>query len=162
VFEGPFGTADYLEPGAEFEWPHAPCRNGGSADLRLYTRATASSAYTAHLMDPARELAHFVAFSPEARLAFGYVWRRADFPWLGIWEENASRAHPPWNGRTLTCGLEFGVSPFPETRRAMVERGRMFGTPAFVWIPAASRVSVEYWCVSRAAEAVPETLEWPA
>ena len=28
--------------------------------------------------------------SPASKLAFGYVWRRADFPWLGIWEENHS------------------------------------------------------------------------
>ena len=71
----------------------------------------------------------FVAFSPDTRLAFGYVWRRADFPWLGIWEENQSRTHAPWNGRAVTRGLEFGVSPMPESRRAMVERGRLFDTP---------------------------------
>ena len=39
-------------------------------------------------MDPGQETAFFVAFSPAARLAFGYVWQRADFPWMGIWEEN--------------------------------------------------------------------------
>jgi hypothetical protein len=162
VFEGAFGTADYLEPGADFDWPHAPRTEGKTADLRVYTAAEVSSAYTAHLMDSAREHAYFMAFAPGARLAFGYVWRRADFPWLGIWEENASRTAPPWNGVTLTRGMEFGVSPFPETRREMIDRGRLFDTPAFRWIPAASRVSVEYWCVSEAAEAVPETLEWPA
>ena len=41
----------------------------------------------------------FLAFSPTARLAFGYTWRRADFPWMGIWEENHSRTAAPWNGR---------------------------------------------------------------
>ena len=54
--------------------------------------APASSAYTAHLMDPAQTHAYFVAHSPRHQLAFGYVWNRRDFPWLGIWEENASRA----------------------------------------------------------------------
>ena len=33
----------------------------------------------------------FAAFAPAARLVFGYVWKRADFPWMGIWEENHSR-----------------------------------------------------------------------
>ena len=103
-----------------------------------------------------------MAFSPSSRLAFGYVWRRADFPWMGIWEENLSRSSAPWNSRTLTRGMEFGVSPFPETRRAMVERGRLFDTPTFRWIPAGSEVSVEYWCVAGDAERIPETLEWPA
>lgn len=162
VFEGEFGTADYLKPGADFDWPHAPRADQGTADLRLFAGAQASSAFTTHLMDPAREHAYFVAFSPASRLAFGYVWRRADFPWLGIWEENRSRTAPPWNGHTITRGMEFGVSPFPESRREMIDRGRLFETPTFRWIPAASRLSVEYWCVSAPADTVPETLDWPA
>jgi hypothetical protein len=161
VFERAFGTADYLEEGAEFTWPKAPRKGGGTVDLRVYTDAAASSAYTAHLMDPRLEHAYFVAFTPEVRLAFGYLWRRADFPWLGIWEENCSRAQPPWNSRTLTRGMEFGVSPFPESRREMIERARLFGTPTFRWVPAASRVSLEYWVLARGAEKIPDTLEWP-
>src|SRR5688572_16719360 len=162
VFESRFGSADYLRPGAEFDWPQAPAADGGRIDLRVFTKAAVSNAYTAHLMDPEHEHAFFAAFSPSAKLVFGYVWRRADFPWLGIWEENLSRSQAPWNSRTITRGMEFGVSPFPESRRAMVERGRMFDTPTFRWIPAGCRLSVEYWCVSTAAEAVPETLKWPA
>ena len=91
VFEGAFGSADYLSAGAEFDWPLAPRADGGVADLRVFTDASASSAYTAHLMDHSARDAFFVAFSPDARLAFGYVWARRDFPWLGIWEENRSR-----------------------------------------------------------------------
>lgn len=163
VFPAAFGPADYLVPGAEFDWPSAPrldSHGGGTADLRVFTGAPTSSAYTAHLMREG-EQAFFAAFSPRAGLAFGYVWRRADFPWLGIWEENASRSQPPWNGRTLTRGMEFGVSPFPETRREMIERQRLFGVPTFRWIPAASRVTVEYWIVATAADTAPETLVWP-
>jgi hypothetical protein len=161
VHETTFGAHDYLRPGADFLWPDAPRLDGGTADLQVCTAADASSAYTAHLMDPDRDIAFFSAYSPAAGLAFGYVWRREDFPWLGIWEENASRTAPPWNGRTLTRGMEFGVSPFPETRRQMVERGRLFDTPTFRWIPAASRLSVEYWCICRGASSVPMTLDWP-
>ena len=132
---------------------------GGTADLQRSSAAAASSAYTAHLMDPRRDTAFFVAFSPASRLAFGYVWHRADFPWLGIWEENASRPAAPWNGATLARGMEFGASPFPETRREMIERGRLFDVPTFRWIPAASRVTVNYAIVAQPADAVPETLE---
>jgi hypothetical protein len=161
VFERAFGSADYLEPGAEFEWPDAPDILGGTADLRRSSAAAASSAYTAHLMDPRQDSAFFVAFSPEIRLAFGYLWRRADFPWMGIWEENSSRPQPPWNGVTLTRGMEFGASPFPESRREMIERGRLFDVPTFRWIPAATRIAVEYAVFMRPADTVPETLEWP-
>jgi hypothetical protein len=144
VYANPFGDHDYLKRGAMFDWPNAPLDAGGTSDLQVFTRLPASSAYTAHLMDPAREHAFFVAFSPAHQLAFGYAWRRADFPWMGIWEENLSRKGAPWNGAELTRGMEFGVSPIPETRRQMIERGPLFDTPTFRWIPAKTRVDVEY------------------
>jgi len=159
VFDGRFGPSDYLVAGAEFGWPDAPRASGGVADLRRYTDAPASSAYTAHRMDLRRDEAFFIAFSPTARLAFAYVWRRADFPWLGIWEENLSRTNPPWNGRSLTCGMEFGVSPIPESRRQMIERGRLFDVPTFRWIPARQRVQVEYRAVLRPAGAIPHSID---
>ena len=77
------------------------------------------------------------------------MWKRSDFPWLGIWEENHSRTQSPWNGETLARGMEFGVSPFPETRRAMIDRGKLFGVPCYRWLPAKSTVAVEYSAVCR-------------
>ena len=162
VLETTFGAADYLLAGAEFDWPSAPRADGTLADLRVYNASSKSGAYTAHLMDPHLGDAFFVAFSPGHRLAFGYVWKQVDFPWMGIWEENRSRLHAPWNGRTVTRGMEFGVSPFPESRIQMIERGRLFGVPGYRWIPAKTRVEVEYWIVSRQAERIPERLERPA
>jgi len=161
VFESAFGPADYLTPGAQFQWPLAPRADGGTADLRLYTTADVSSAFTTHLMDPSRTHAFFLAFSRKARLAFGYVWKQSDFPWMGIWEENRSRPQPPWHGRTLTRGMEFGVSPFPESRRRMIDRSRMFDVPTYRWIPAKTRVEVEYRIAVLSATSVPEVLEWP-
>jgi hypothetical protein len=158
VFEGGFGSHDYLAAGAEFDWPFAPRSGGGQADLGLMNGDAPSSAYTAHLMDPAREDAFFLAFAPAAQLMFGYIWKRADFPWMGIWEENHSRVHPPWNGRTLARGMEFGVSPMPETRRQMIERGTLFGAPSYRWLPAKSRIEVEYRAMTARMDTIPETI----
>jgi hypothetical protein len=162
VFETVFGPADYLAPAAEFEWPRAPRADGGTADFRRYTDASSSSAYTAHLMDPSREDAFFVAFTPEFHLAFGYVWKQSAFPWMGIWEENRSRAHAPWNLQAVTRGMEFGVSPFPETRRQMIGRGSLFGVPTYRWIPARGTVSVEYCILAMTAHTIPEQLYFNA
>lgn len=159
VYPGTFGPADYLEPGAEFQWPQAPRKGGGTTDMRVFTDAESSSAYTAHRMNVDRDQAFFVAYSPRARLAFGYAWRRRDFPWLGIWEENHARPNAPWNGEAVTCGMEFGVSPIPESRRDMVERGRLFDTPTFRWIAARSAVEVQYCATLRPAVAIPDILE---
>lgn len=150
VFEGDFaGEFAWQKPGAEFDWPHCPMADGSALDLRVYPAAAKSGGFTAHLMDPARKEAFFLAYSPSLHLLLGYVWRRADFPWLGRWEENHLRTHKPWNGRTMTCGMEFGVSPMPETRRAMIERGGMFGAPGFRWIPAGESVTVRYRAFAR-------------
>lgn len=144
VFEGQFGTADYLRPGAEFDWPMAPKSVQGVADLSIFGNAGRSSAFTAHLMDPSHEDAFFRCTHPGLQLTFGYSWKRADFPWLGIWEENRSREQPPWNNVTVARGMEFGVSPMPETRRRMVERGSLFGVPTYRWLPARGRLDVRY------------------
>ncbi|HEY1304364.1 MAG TPA: hypothetical protein VGF24_12475 [Vicinamibacterales bacterium] len=161
VYGQQFGVADDLVAGAAFQWPMAPRAGGGAADLRRFTSADRSSAYTAHLMDTQREHAFFVAFSPRARLAFGYVWRQRDYPWMGIWQENHSRTQSPWNGEALTCGMEFGVSPFPETRRAMIERARLFDTPTYRWIPARRSLTSEYWVVVDECDRVPQMLVAP-
>jgi hypothetical protein len=161
VFEGAFGTADYLQPGAIFDWPIAPRSNGGVTDLRVFTDSPSSSAYTAHLMDRQQRNAFFVAFKPDERCAFGCVWNPSDFPWLGIWEENRSRTHAPWNGRSLTRGMEFGVSPFPESRRQMVDRNTMFGMPTYRWLPAKGRLTADYWALVQACEVIPESIGRP-
>jgi hypothetical protein len=137
----------FLEKGAtQFRAPVAKSEvlQEGVGDLQLYTDAPVSGGFTTHLMDPSRDTAYFVAWSPRSQVALGYVWRRADFPWLGVWEENYGRMSAPWNGRALTRGMEFGASPMPETRRQMIERGSLFGVPAFRWIPARTRVEVRY------------------
>ena len=127
MFESAFGPADYLSRRPSSTGRTRRGVDGGTADLQLYTNARrVERVHRAPDGSERREWAFFTAFSPDARLALGYVWRRADFPWLGIWEENRSRPQPPWNGSALTRGMEFGVSPFPESRREMIERGRLF------------------------------------
>ena len=143
TFEGQFGNTALLA-GADFCWPFAPTRNQGTIDLRRFTNARKSAGFTTHLMDPARPTAFFAAYNPSLPLLFGCRWKRDDFPWLGIWEENRSRTSAPWNGQTVALGMEFGASPFPETRRQMIERNRLFDTPAYRWLPARSRITVSY------------------
>ena len=52
--------------------------------------------------------------------------------------------------------MEFGVSPFPETRKAMLDRGKLFGVPGHRWIPAGSSVTVEYSAIVQPAGSVDE------
>lgn len=148
------GGKGYMKTGAEFNWPMAPCLDGPEQDMQVFPDRAGSGAFSTHLMDPSDEWAWFSAWHPGFRLAIGYIWRQQDFPWLGIWEENCSRTAPPWNGRTITRGMEFGVSPFPESRRAMITRGKLFGVPAYRWAPARSILTAGYAAVLKPAASI--------
>jgi hypothetical protein len=137
-----------------------PRAGGGAVDMRRFVDLPVSGAFSTHLMDPAREQAYFLAWSPRSKVLVGYVWNRRDFPWLGIWEENRCRTAPPWNGRTITRGMEFGVSPMPETRRAMIERGKLFGESTFRWIPARTKARAVYCAFITTADSIPEQVTW--
>ena len=156
------GSGAYLKGDAEFDWPHAPGKDGGISDLRRMHPVAPASGYTAHLADPMREDAYFVAYSPQYQLAFGCLWKRTDFPWMGIWEENCSRRQAPWNGCCITRGMEFGVSPFPESRCATIDRRRLFDVPTYRWLRAMSRQEVEYWIYCQPSTCVPEAISAPS
>jgi hypothetical protein len=140
--------------GLDFDWPMLPHPDGPREDLQIFTDVESSGRYTTTLMDPHRDQAYFLAWSPTSKVLLGYQWKRSDFPWIGIWEENYSRHNAPWNGATLTRGMEFGASPLPEPRRKMIDRNTLFGTPCYRWIPAREKVTVEYKAFIRMSEAI--------
>ena len=72
----------------------------------------------------------------------------------------ARSALPAVRNRYRRVGLPT-VSPFPETRRQMIDRGPTFGTPGYRWIPARATVEVEYWAMLKTADSIPEQLDWP-
>ncbi len=146
----------HLEPGADFTWPEAPSRDKRVHDLSIFADQDRSSSLTAHRMEGDGSEVGFTAFCPLRNLLFGYNWNSRDFPWLAMWEENKSRCDAPWNRETIACGLEFGVSPFPQSRRQMVERGLLFNTPTFRWLGANAEVSVSYSAFIRSVDQ-PET-----
>jgi hypothetical protein len=154
------GGKGMQQSGAKFNWPFCPMKDGRTTDLRVFTADQVSGGFTAHLMDTGRKQAHFFAWSPVTKVLFGYVWNRADFPWLARWEENHIRTQPPWNGEGLACAMEFGVSPFVESRRQMVDRGSLFGVPGFRWLPARTRAQVNYCAFITTSDSMPESVVW--
>jgi hypothetical protein len=121
-------------------------------NLRAMGRARNSDFY-ANLMDPRREQAWFSAVNPRQGLLVAYVWRRADYPWLGVWEENRARKSSPWNGKSLTRGMEFANTPYPVGLRKAVDLGRFQGQPTFRWLPALGEVVSEYALLAAAVDA---------
>ena len=133
----------FLQPDAEFLWPHAPRKDGGHSDLRT-TPDERFGHYTAQLLDPRLEIAFISACNPRQRLLVIYAFRRADFPWVGNWEERNNRTGVPWKGKTFCRGLEFSTTPFAIPRRDTIDQGPLFGERTYCWLPAKSCAAVRF------------------
>lgn len=162
VFDGPFApnACDRCDPGSEFAWPHGPTRAGDATDMRVMAPDAGTGSFTTHLVNAGEDQAYFTAFHPDLQMVTGYIWRREDFPWIGIWEENRSRHHTPWNGETIARGMEFGTCPFPESRRDAVRRHALFGEPTYRWLPARGTLSARYCLFVAEAEQAWEWVRW--
>jgi hypothetical protein len=139
-----YGAQALLAFGKQFEWPLAPANAGGEADLSRCLIRKGFGVIASLLADPSRDVQYVGALNTRERLLMAYCFRRADYPWITIWEENCSRQAPPWNGRAETRGLEFGSAPLPVTRREAFSRGPLLGTPTFSMAPGQGRVTANY------------------
>ena len=132
-----------LQPDINFEWPMAPAKDGSTRDLRT-TREENCAQYTAQLLDPRVEFGYVAASNPRLRLLIVYLFRRADFPWVGNWEERFSRSEAPWDERTFCRGLEFSTTPFAIPRRETVSHGALFEESTYRWLPAKTTITLRY------------------
>jgi hypothetical protein len=138
-----YSTRPLVKTDAEFTWPIAPAKRGGSLNLRKVPLPKFEH-YTAQLMDPKLKLAFIAACNPRLGLLVAYLFRRADFPWVGNWVERFHQQHAPWSGKTFCRGLEFSSTPFAIPRRETVEQNRMFGETVYRWLPAKSATAIRY------------------
>lgn len=136
--------AALLPDDQEFTWPNAPTLDGGKIDLSRPFLRDGKGFIASLLLDPKREVGFIAALNWQLGLLLGYCFRRADFPWVAIWEENMARQSSPWNGNTRARGLEFGSTPMPVGKEETFARGPLFDTPTFRRIPAKSTLRAPY------------------
>jgi hypothetical protein len=141
---GGYGGKELLASGRTFRWPFAPARSGGSIDLRSPFARQGLGFLVSILLNPRRQLQYVAALNQPLGLLMGYCFRRTDFPWVAIWEENQSRSAAPWQGRCQTRGLEFGSTPSPVTRREAFAVSPMFDAPTFSVVPAKGKTTASY------------------
>jgi Domain of unknown function (DUF4432) len=136
--------ASLVPDNQEFAWPEAPAIGGGTMDLSRPLVRDGKGFVVAVLLDPRRELGFVTALNWRLGILLGYCFRRSDFPWVALWEENLSRTGSPWNGKTRARGLEFSSTPMPLGKEEIFTRGSLFNTPTFRRIPANSELRVPY------------------
>ncbi|MBZ5612864.1 MAG: hypothetical protein LAO23_02560 [Acidobacteriia bacterium] len=128
----------------EFTWPEARAIDGGKVNLARPFARDGKGFVAAVLLDPQRDVGFVAALNWRLGLLLGYCFRRSDFPWVAIWEENMARTDPPWEGKTRARGLEFGSTPMPVGKEETFARGPLFDTPTFRRIPAKGELRAPY------------------
>ncbi|MGH9722928.1 MAG: hypothetical protein ACRD8O_22180 [Bryobacteraceae bacterium] len=122
------------ESGKEFVWPAGAAET--AIDLRKVRDIERSGFVNNFLVDPSRELGFFAAVNPRLRVLFGYVFPRAEFPWLNIWEAN--------NPDMLTRGMEFSNTPTHGSLKALVAAKPLFSTPMYEWLDAKAKLAKRF------------------
>jgi len=136
--------ASLVRDNQEFTWPDAPAIGDGKVSLAHPFAQDGKGFVAAVLLDPERELGFVAALNWRLGLLLGYCFRRSDFPWVAIWEENIARSASPWDGKTRARGVEFGSTPMPIGKEDTFTRGSLFNTPTFRRVPAKSGLRVPY------------------
>lgn len=135
---------ELLRGNAAFEWPMAPVVEGGLASLEIPFQRRGTGFVAAARVCSEREVAYVAALNWDLGLALVYCFRREDFPWVTIWEENCARLDAPWSGVTQVRGMEFGTTPMPLGRDAIRQMGNLFDTPGSRIIPAGGTLHARY------------------
>ena len=100
-----------LASGRNFHWPFAPAQTGGSIDLTRPFARQGLGFIVSVLLNPRRQVQYIAALNEPHRLLMGYCFRRSDFPWVAIWEENQARAAAPWNGQLPNARARVRFNP---------------------------------------------------
>ncbi|MBK5290986.1 MAG: hypothetical protein JJE04_04725 [Acidobacteriia bacterium] len=133
-----------LLPDSTVDWPQGTSAGGRKVNLRAMQPLAKAGTYYVLLMDPSRQQQFFTMYHADYRVLIGYVYPSDGNPWLADWQENRSNASLPWNNQVVARGIEFGSTPFAEGMRKSIDRGSLFGVPAYRWIGAKQKLKTEY------------------
>jgi hypothetical protein len=134
-----------LLSGQAFTWPNAPKKPSGTVDLSQPLSQNGFGYVAAVLLDPQADWGFIAAVNRRLQLLIVYCFRRTDFPWVALWEENKAIEAVPWRSETVALGLEFGTTPLPVPRREnFTAGGPLFGVPTVACVPARGQKTVSY------------------
>jgi hypothetical protein len=126
-----------LAYGRDFQWPLAPTKDNGQADLRLVPVDHNYLDLASCQMDPQRKLEFVTALHLDKHLLFGYVFRQQDYPWLMSWMNYTGDSR-------AARGMEFSTQPFDVSHQETVAMSPLFGTPTFRWLPAKAKFQTRF------------------
>lgn len=127
--------------GVQQQWPHGSI-DGKEIDLSSVRVVNSGGEVNNYLVDPSREVGYFAAYNPKFPFVFGYVFRRAEFPWLNVWES--------FTPDLFTRGMEFSNTPLHGTARALMAQPILWNVPTSDWLDAKGSLHKRYAAFSAA------------
>lgn len=126
------------QTGATFVWPEGLSSSAAQRrfDLSRFATIPHQNLVNSFLVDPKREWGYFTAFNPRFELLFGYLFRRREFPWLNVWENNGDNLQ--------TRGMEFSNTPHHGTMKMLIRSPERCGVPTYEWLDACSGVTKRF------------------
>lgn len=124
--------------GPDFRWPKGMSQRSKvpDSDLSRFSELPHEDLVNSFLADTEREFAFFTAFQRRLGLLFGYVYARADFPWLNVWECNTEKMQ--------TRGMEFSNTPLHGTMKTLISTPQIWDVPTYEWLDARSTVQKQF------------------
>lgn len=135
---------ELLPSNTELDWPYAPTNAGGTVDLREPFLEPSTGLVACFLVTANDDHGFIAVHNRRLAIAAGYVFERARFPWIAVWEENCARPYAPWNGSTRVRGLEFGTSPMPLGLDQARATKMLWNTPVVATLPPHSQAETLY------------------
>jgi len=125
--------------GQAFDWPAGLSTSPELRrfDLSRFAAIPHRDLVNSFLVDSKRDWGYFTAFNPQCPLLFGYVFRRAEFPWLNVWENNEEQLQ--------TRGMEFSNTPHHGTMKTLIRSPELWSVPTYEWLDARSTVAKRFF-----------------
>ncbi len=120
--------------GETFNWPTG--KSGVTFNLHEFAGIEHSDLVNSFMLREEGMWGWFTAFHPNYSLLIGYLFRREQYPWLNVWENNDERRQ--------TRGMEFSNTPHHGTMKALIQRAELWGTPTYEWLDAKSVVTKSF------------------
>jgi hypothetical protein len=134
---------EVLENNSEFVWPMATTIDCKQLDLsRPFQRE--GTGFVASVLTADEPDAYVAITNTDLGIVAGYVYDRAVYPWIALWEENRVRTNPPWHGKTQVRGVEFGNSPMPLGLEYARSHPELLGAPTYRVLAPGERAVASY------------------
>lgn len=119
------------------QWPLGQTGTGEKVDLE-YSHQPDNHVFS-FIVQPGFAYGWLAAWSPADKLLIGYIWPRADFPWINCWQHSE-------NGKMRYRGLEFGTSGIHAPLEEILRSGNadLLGEKTVRFLGAGESITTRY------------------